>query len=117
MKAHFILISILAASLYLGVTVLAQAATLEGATYTPALSDVPVGRDDSAFSAIERIFVFTNVLTGADNPQRQGLNSAIMDGRSPLKCVGWHTYSSKRLQSSLGCEPGRMDQRIHREGL
>jgi hypothetical protein len=64
------------------------AAALEGATHTPALGDIPVGRDDSAFSAIERIFVFANGPTGTDNPQRQGLDSAIMDGRSPLNVLG-----------------------------
>lgn len=64
------------------------AATLEGATYAPALKDVPVGRDDSAFSAIERIFVFINGPMGKDNPQRQGLDSAIMDGMSPLNVLG-----------------------------
>jgi hypothetical protein len=64
------------------------AATLEGATYTPAMKDVTVGHDDSAFSAIERIFVFINGPTGKDNPQRQGLNSAIMDGESPLNVLG-----------------------------
>ncbi len=64
------------------------AATLEGATYTPALRDIPIGRDDSAFSPIERIFVFINGPTGKENPQRQGLNSAIMDGESPLNVLG-----------------------------
>jgi hypothetical protein len=64
------------------------AATLEGATYAPALKDIPVGRDDSTFSAIERIFVFINGPTGKDNPQRQGLDSAIMDGESPLNVLG-----------------------------
>lgn len=64
------------------------AATLEGATYAPALKDIQVGGDDSAFSAVERIFVFINGPTGKDNPQRQGLNSAIMDGESPLNVLG-----------------------------
>jgi hypothetical protein len=64
------------------------AATLEGATYAPAMKDITVGHDDSAFSAIERIFVFTNGPTGKNNPQRQGLNSAIMDGESPLNVLG-----------------------------
>jgi hypothetical protein len=64
------------------------AATLEGATYTPALRDIPVGRDDSAFSPIERIFVFINGPMGKDNPQRQGLESAIVDGESPLNVLG-----------------------------
>lgn len=64
------------------------AATLEGATLAPGLRDTTVGRDDSAFSAIERIFVFINGPTGKDNPQRQGLNSAIIDGESPLNVLG-----------------------------
>ena len=64
------------------------AATLEGATFAPAMKDIPVGGDDSAFSAIERIFVFINGPMGKDNPQRQGLNSAIVDGESPLNVLG-----------------------------
>ncbi len=53
------------------------AATLEAVTLAPGLEDITVGRDDNAFSAVERIFVFTNGPTGGDNPHRQGLNSAI----------------------------------------
>lgn len=64
------------------------AATLEGATYTPALENITVGRDDSAFSAVERLFAVTNGATGTENPQRQGFNSAISDGRSPLNVLG-----------------------------
>jgi hypothetical protein len=63
-------------------------ASLEGATVAPALNDVPVGRDDSAFSAVERLFAFTNGPTGQDNPQRQGFNSALSDGRGPLNVLG-----------------------------
>ncbi len=64
------------------------AATLEAVTLAPGLEDITVGRDDSAFSAVERIFVFTNGHTGTDNPHRQGLNSAISDGRSALNILG-----------------------------
>lgn len=64
------------------------AATLEGATLAPALNGVPLGRDDSAFSAVERIFVFTNGPTGAGNPQRQGLSSALAGEGSPLNVLG-----------------------------
>ena len=64
------------------------ASSLEGVTLAPGLDDITVGRDDSAFSAVERIFVFTNGPTGGNNPQRQGLNSAIADGRSPLNILG-----------------------------
>ena len=64
------------------------AATLEGATLAPLMDKIVVGRDDSAFSAVERIFVMANGPTGDSNPQRQGLNSAILDGRSPLNVLG-----------------------------
>lgn len=63
-------------------------ASLEAATYAPGLEDIPVGRDDSAFSPVERIFLFTNGPTGTENPQRQGLNSALSDGRGPLNVLG-----------------------------
>jgi hypothetical protein len=63
-------------------------ATLEGATYAPGLEDITGGGDDSLFSPVERIFVFANGPTGKDNPQRQGLNSALSDGGSPLNVLG-----------------------------
>lgn len=63
-------------------------ATLDMATFTPALGDIQGGRDDSAFSAIERLFVTVNGPTGAENPQRQGLNSALRDELPPLHVVG-----------------------------
>lgn len=67
-------------------------ATLEGATLAPGLADVGVGRDDSAFSAIERIFVVVNGPQNLSphevNPQRQGLYSALTDGRGPLNVLG-----------------------------
>jgi hypothetical protein len=47
-----------------------------------------VSRDDSAFSAVERLFAFANGPMGSDNPQRQGLDSAIADGASPLNVFG-----------------------------
>ena len=63
-------------------------ATLEGATYAPGLEDIQGGADDSLFSPVERIFVFVNGPTGKDNPQRQGLDSALSDGGSPLNVLG-----------------------------
>lgn len=59
-------------------------ATLEGGTFAPRLDDIQTGHDDSAFSAVERLFAVTNGPTGKDNPQRQGLNSAIIDNASSL---------------------------------
>ncbi len=66
----------------------AMVAALDKGTFTPALGDITTGRDDSAFSAIERLFVTANGPTGADNPQRQGLGSALLDGLPPLHVVG-----------------------------
>ncbi len=72
-----------------------MAAAVGGAIYTPALSDVGVGRDDSFSSAVERLFQITNGPMGKDNPQRQGLNSHLgdppgADGRlpHPLNVIG-----------------------------
>lgn len=68
------------------------AASLEQANFAPALANVAVGRDDSLFSAVERIFGFTNGPTNdyapEVNPQRQGFNSAIVDGGGPLNVLG-----------------------------
>ena len=64
------------------------AAALEKATYAPKLAAVTVGHDDSAFSGVERIFVTANGPTGVGNPQRQGLNSAVMGEGSPLNVFG-----------------------------
>jgi len=63
-------------------------ATLDESTVAPAIADVPVGGDDSAFSAVERLFPIANGPEGRDNPQRQGLNSAIRDGLAPLQVIG-----------------------------
>ena len=54
-------------------------AALDSGTFTPAMGDIGVGSDDGAFSAVERLFPIANGPTGADNPQRQGLNSALSD--------------------------------------
>lgn len=57
----------------------AVVAALDSGTFAPALGNVGVGSDDGAFSAVERLFPIANGPTGADNPQRQGLNSALSD--------------------------------------
>ena len=66
-------------------------AALEDVTLAPGLNDVLIGHDDGAFSPVERLFAFANgpvnPATGT-NPQRQGLSSAIKDGRSPLNVLG-----------------------------
>ncbi len=65
-------------------------AAIEDATFAPGLGDVTVGRDDSAFSAVERLFATANGPSGKDNPQRQGLSSALGDAgvKGPLNVLG-----------------------------
>lgn len=65
-------------------------ATLEGATMTPALSDLPFALEDaSPGESAERIVVVVNGQQGIDNPHRQGLYSALGgDGRGPLNVLG-----------------------------
>ena len=64
------------------------AAAIESVTYAPKLGSITTGHDDSASSAIERLFAFINGPTGKDNPQRQGFNSALIDGLMPLNVLG-----------------------------
>ena len=52
------------------------------------MADISLGRDDSFTSAVERIFITINGPMGKDNPQRQGINSAIVDGGSPANVFG-----------------------------
>ncbi|MEO8808274.1 MAG: hypothetical protein ABI433_19500, partial [Burkholderiaceae bacterium] len=67
-------------------------AALEGATFAPALTDIKVGSDDGAFSAVERLFAIvngpTNDVAGEINPQRQGFDSALKGDGGPLNVLG-----------------------------
>ncbi|MGI8747811.1 MAG: hypothetical protein ACR2J4_05605 [Deinococcus sp.] len=65
-------------------------AALENVTLAPGLNDTLVGRDDGAFSAVERLFTVVNGPMGLQNPQRQGLNSALGDKApdGPLNLLG-----------------------------
>lgn len=66
-------------------------AALEGATYTPALKDLPFALEDtSQGEAAERLYTFVNGPTGIDNPFWQGLDSALSDKGShgPLNVLG-----------------------------
>ena len=66
-----------------------MAAALESSTLAPALANIQVGFDDGAFSAVERLFAFTNGPTGPGNPQRQGLGSVLSgDAADPLNVFG-----------------------------
>jgi hypothetical protein len=68
------------------------AAAIEDVTYAPNLDAVPsAGCSDAAVAAAncsrESLIAFTNGQTGATNPQRQGLNAAILDGHPPLNIL------------------------------
>ncbi len=81
----------------------AQAATLERATFVPALQKAPfLGADDFLGSARERIFLFTNGQTGADNPESQGLSHLIKDGRASEDA----SLDNKALLEALGKKSG-----------
>jgi hypothetical protein len=66
------------------------AATLEDVTYAPALNAAPRLDDDSTASSRASLGAFVNGQTGANNPQRQGLNSAVVDGLDPLNVLRWN---------------------------
>ena len=66
------------------------AAAIEHVTYAPALNNLPTLNDDSTASARASLAAFTNGQTGTANPNRQGLNSALLDGLSPLNVLRWN---------------------------
>jgi len=67
----------------------ALAAALEGATLAPALNAAPFAGGDGTDSSRASLAAFVNGQTGAANPQRQGLNSAVADGLDPLNLLAW----------------------------
>jgi hypothetical protein len=65
------------------------AAALENVTWAPALDAAPFLDGDGTDSSRASLAAFVNGQTGAANPQRQGLSSAILDGLSPLNILRW----------------------------
>ncbi len=65
------------------------AAALEGVTLAPQLDNAPALGDDSSKSSRAALVAFVNGQTGADSLQRQGLNSALLDGLDPLNVIAW----------------------------
>jgi hypothetical protein len=68
------------------------AAAIEDVTYAPSLDAAPsVGCADAAVVAAtcsrESLIAFTNGQTGSTNPERQGLNAALLDGPPPLNIL------------------------------
>lgn len=66
------------------------AAALEGATLAPALDAAPFAGGDGTDSARASLAAFVNGQTRLNNPQRQGLNSALLDGADPLNVLFWN---------------------------
>jgi hypothetical protein len=66
------------------------AAALENVTFAPAMNAAPTLDEDSTHSSRTSLAAFVNGQAGAANPQRQGLNSAILDGLSPLNVLRWN---------------------------
>jgi len=65
------------------------AAALENVTFAPALDAAPSLGQDGTDSSRTSLAAFVNGQTGAANPQRQGLSSAVLDGLSPLNVLRW----------------------------
>jgi hypothetical protein len=65
------------------------AAALENATLAPRLGEAPGLGNDGTDSSRAALGAFVNGQTGPANPNRQGLNSAILDGLDPLNVLSW----------------------------
>ena len=65
------------------------AAALEGATLAPALAAAPEVGQDGTDQARTSLAAFVNGPTGVTNPQRQGLNSALLGEGDPLNVLAW----------------------------
>ena len=66
-----------------------DAAALENATLARAMNAAPILGGDGTDSARTSLAAFVNGQTGLGNPQRQGLNSALLDGADPLNLLFW----------------------------
>jgi hypothetical protein len=65
------------------------AAALENVTFAEQLNNAPFLGGDSTDSARATLAGFVNGQTGVDNPDRQGLSSALLDGLDPLNVLRW----------------------------
>jgi hypothetical protein len=65
------------------------AAALEDVTLAPALNDAPFPGGDGTDAARASLAAFVNGQTGRDNPERQGLNSAVAGDGDPLNVLRW----------------------------
>jgi len=65
-------------------------AALENVTFAPLLNHAPFVGGDGTNSARASLAAFVNGQTGAGNPERQGLSSALLDGLDPLNVLRWN---------------------------
>lgn len=65
------------------------AAALEASTLVDRLNRAPFAGGDGTDSARASLAAFVNGPTGVDNPQRQGLNSALLGEGDPLNLLAW----------------------------
>lgn len=63
-------------------------AAMEAATFAPRLAQASPGGGYGEHSQVEPLVVVINGPTGRNNPQRQGIYSALVDGQPPLNVVG-----------------------------
>jgi hypothetical protein len=63
---------------------------IEANTYAPRLQRIQTGLDDISTSVVERIFIAENGASegGCQNPQRQGIGAALLDGHRPNNVFG-----------------------------
>lgn len=66
------------------------AAALEDVTFAPLLNQAPFAGGDGTNSSRASLAAFVNGQIGAANPERQGLNSALLDGLNPLNVLRWN---------------------------
>ena len=79
------------------------AATIELGVYAPRLANLPAFGESNVFdeSALLGFSPNTNGETGADNPERQGLNSTIVDGdRDPINVFPLDPDNDKRFANN-----------------
>ena len=67
-----------------------KVSAIEANTFAPRMRKLEVGIDDISRCAVERIFIATNGASegGCNNPQRQGLSAALLDGHRPNNTFG-----------------------------
>lgn len=65
------------------------AAALENVTWAPRIGLAPFAGGDGTDSARASLAAFVNGPTGVGNPERQGLNSALLGEGDPLNVLAW----------------------------